>query len=61
MGYRVVASDIDDDKLRLATSGGAEHVVNAKSPNAVDEIRSVTNGGAHSALVTAVRYVHFNC
>lgn len=53
MGLRVVAIDIDDEKLELATRLGAEVAVNGRSPGAVDDVRKAT-GGVHGVLVTAV-------
>ena len=55
MGRRVAAIDVDDEKLALARSHGAEVVVNAKtSPDPVAELKEQTGGGVHGALVTAV-------
>ncbi|WP_062518414.1 alcohol dehydrogenase AdhP [Demequina gelatinilytica] len=55
MGRRVLAMDIDDRKLELARKHGAELGVNAAtSEDAVAEIRALTEGGVHGALVTAV-------
>jgi len=54
MGLRVVAIDVDDAKLDLATSFGAEVVVNARtSDDVVAEVQKAT-GGVHGVLVTAV-------
>ncbi|OBH05820.1 alcohol dehydrogenase AdhP [Mycobacterium sp. E1747] len=53
MGLRVVAIDIDDDKLALATRLGAEIAVNARNHDVVEEVQKAT-GGAHGVLVTAV-------
>lgn len=53
MGLRVVAVDIADDKLELATSLGAEVVVNASTSDPVEAVQQAT-GGAHGVLVTAV-------
>ncbi len=53
MGLRVAAVDIADDKLELATSFGAEVVVNASNEDPVAAIQEKT-GGAHAVLVTAV-------
>ncbi|MBO0908742.1 alcohol dehydrogenase AdhP [Arthrobacter sunyaminii] len=53
MGLRVAAVDIADDKLELATSFGAEVVVNARTEDPVEAIQSKI-GGAHAVLVTAV-------
>lgn len=53
MGLRVVAVDIDDDKLALARRLGAEVTVNGRSLHAVEEVQQTT-GGVHGVLVTAV-------
>jgi propanol-preferring alcohol dehydrogenase len=54
MGMRVVAVDVDDAKLALATRLGAEVAVNASTTDAVAEVQKAT-GGVHGALVTAVQ------
>jgi alcohol dehydrogenase, propanol-preferring len=53
MGFRVIAVDIADDKLKLATQLGADMVVNAATQDAVAEVQKHLRG-AHGALVTAV-------
>ena len=53
MGLRVVAVDIDDSKLALATRLGAEVAVNARTSDVVAEVQKAT-GGVHGVLVTAV-------
>ena len=53
MGMRVVAVDVDDEKLKLAKKLGAEMIVNAKKADPVAEIQSKIDG-AHGAVVTAV-------
>lgn len=53
MGLRVVAVDIDDTKLDLATRLGAEVAVNARTQDVVAEVHKAT-GGIHGVLVTAV-------
>jgi propanol-preferring alcohol dehydrogenase len=53
MGLQVCAVDIDDCKLALATKMGADLVVNAKHPDAVEVVRKGTSGGAHGILITA--------
>ena len=53
MGLRVAAVDISDEKLELATSYGAEVVVNARNEDPVEVIQEKI-GGAHAVLVTAV-------
>ena len=54
MGLHVAALDITEDKLALARASGAEITVNAKSPDAAEQIVKQTGGGAHGVLVTAV-------
>jgi len=53
MGLQVCAVDIDDGKLALATKLGADVVVNAAQPGAVEAVRAGTHGGAHGVLITA--------
>jgi propanol-preferring alcohol dehydrogenase len=53
MGLRVVAVDIDDAKLALASRLGAEVTVDGRSPDAVEQVQQAT-GGVHGVLVTAV-------
>ncbi len=53
MGLRVVAIDIDEAKLELARTLGAEVVVNGRGPHAVASVQEAT-GGVHGVLVTAV-------
>ena len=53
MGLHVCAVDIDDAKLAHATKLGADAVVNAKHPDAVQAVVKATDGGAHGVLITA--------
>lgn len=53
MGFHVIAVDIDDTKLKLAKSLGADMVVNADRQNPVQEVQTAIRG-AHGVLVTAV-------
>lgn len=51
LGAQVIAVDINDRALELAHELGATLLVNAaSSSNVVNEIRSVTQGGAHVSL-----------
>lgn len=59
MGMRVVAIDIEEDKLALARSLGAEVVVNGRDPGVVAEVQGAT-GGVHGVLVTAVSPAPFS-
>ena len=54
MGLHVAALDVTDEKLALARSLGADVTVNAKAPDAAQQIVKQTGGGAHGVLVTAV-------
>src|SRR5258708_7840708 len=53
MGLHVAALDLTEEKLALARASGAEVTVNAKSPEAAEQIVKQTGGGAHGVLVTA--------
>ena len=53
MGLHVCAVDIDDGKLAHAKLMGADATVNAKLPDAVEQIKKITDGGAHGVLITA--------
>lgn len=53
MGMRVIAVDIADDKLALASKHGAEITLNAKGADPAQEIQDRV-GGSHGVLVTAV-------
>ena len=53
MGLNVIAVDIFDDKLALAREMGAAAAINAKTTDAVAEVRALC-GGAQGVLVTAV-------
>jgi propanol-preferring alcohol dehydrogenase len=54
MSLHVVALDVGDEKLALASSLGADVIVNARSKDAAAQVIKHTGGGAHSVLVTAV-------
>jgi propanol-preferring alcohol dehydrogenase len=51
-GATVVAVDINDEKLKLATQLGADHVINALTQDPVAAIKAL--GGAHAAISVAV-------
>ncbi|MGL6161824.1 alcohol dehydrogenase AdhP [Microbulbifer sp.] len=53
MGMKVIAVDIDDNKLKLASSLGADLTLNAKNTDPVAEVQKQM-GGANGVLVTAV-------
>lgn len=49
--YTIVAVDIDDDRLALASRLGADHTINAKNADAIEAIRDLTSGvGADFSL-----------
>ena len=54
MGLHVAALDVTEDKLALARALGADVTVNAKAPDAAQQVLKQTGGGAHGVLVTAV-------
>jgi propanol-preferring alcohol dehydrogenase len=56
---KVIAVDINDDKLALAKELGVDMVVNSKNEDAAKVIQEKC-GGAHAAVVTAVAKVAFN-
>jgi alcohol dehydrogenase len=49
----VVAVDLSEDKLALARTLGPVHTVNAADPDAVDQVRALTGGGADVAVEMA--------
>lgn len=53
MGYKVIAIDIDDEKLNLAAQLGAHLTLNARETDPIGYLQRRI-GGAHGALVTAV-------
>jgi propanol-preferring alcohol dehydrogenase len=59
MGFKVLAVDIAEDKLKLARETGADLAVNALANDAVDKVLAATGGGAHGVLVTAVSTAAF--
>jgi alcohol dehydrogenase len=50
---QVVAIDLSDDKLGLARQLGASHTVNARDPDAAEQVRSLTGGGVDFAFEMA--------
>ncbi|HFE0811725.1 TPA: alcohol dehydrogenase AdhP [Streptococcus pneumoniae] len=57
----VIAVDINNDKLALAKEVGADIVINGlEVKDVAGLIKEKTDGGAHSAVVTAVSKVAFN-
>lgn len=58
MGLDVIAVDIAEGKLDLATRMGADHVINAAEADAPAEVQKLC-GGAQGVLVTAVSNTAF--
>lgn len=56
---KVIAVDINDDKLNLAKEVGADLIFNSKNGDPAEWIQQEV-GGAHAAVVTAVSKVAFN-
>lgn len=57
---RVIAIDIQNDKLELARACGAEATINAMDDDVPSRIIELTGGGAHTAVVVAVARSAFN-
>lgn len=58
VGAKVIAVDVSEEKLALATELGADHVVNAELTDPVAAIRDL--GGADAAVVLAVARAVFH-
>jgi propanol-preferring alcohol dehydrogenase len=58
MGFHVAAVDVDESKLELARTLGADLAVNSGEEGAVEKVVRET-GGMHGALVTAVNTAAF--
>ena len=50
---QIVAIDTLDDKLKLAKQLGATHTVNARSPDAVEQVKALSGGGVEYAFELA--------
>jgi len=59
MGLLVAAVDIDDQKLALAKTLGADLTFNAKAGDPAAALKKETGGGAHGLLITAPSLVAF--
>ena len=53
LGLLVCAVDIDDKKLELAKSLGADLTFNARSGDSIARLQKETGGGTHGVLITA--------
>lgn len=56
---KVIAIDVNDEQLKLATEMGADLAINSRTEDAAKIVQEKT-GGAHSAVVTAVAKAAFN-
>ncbi len=51
LGAQVIAIDINDDNLKLASELGATNTINAATTkNIIEHIKSISNGGVHVSL-----------
>ena len=62
---KVIAADINPDKRELALQFGAHAAIDASAPNAVEELKSMTNGGVDIAIefagvVQALEFAYFS-
>lgn len=57
---RVIAIDLQDDKLALARECGAEITLNPGRDDVPARIQQITDGGAHCAVVVAVARAAFH-
>ena len=46
---QIIAIDANPDKEELARELGADHFVNARDPDAIDRVKSLSSGGVHLA------------
>ncbi len=51
---RVIAIDLDDQKLALAKKAGAAEVINSKTENLQDRLRDLTDGEGPTVVIEAV-------
>ncbi len=52
-GATVIAVDIDDKKLELASKIGATHVINSKTTNLHEALQEITNGHGPDVIIEA--------
>jgi propanol-preferring alcohol dehydrogenase len=53
-GARIIAIDIDNNKLKVAKNNGADEIVNSKGNNAVQEIKEMTDNNGADAVIDFV-------
>ncbi|MEJ8778745.1 alcohol dehydrogenase AdhP [Pseudogracilibacillus sp. ICA-222130] len=59
MGFKVIAVDIHDEKLELATKLGADFTVNGMKTDPVEAIKEKTGNGVQASISVAVTKVAF--
>lgn len=52
-GAEVTISDVLDGRLEMAKAFGADHVVNAKAPDAAEQLQAITGGNGFDVCVEA--------
>ena len=61
MGAKVVAFDINDDKLNFAKELGADAIINSTNVDPIEEVNRLTNNkGLDATVITAVAKTSFN-
>ena len=60
LNMKVIAVDINDDKLNLAKEVGADYIINSLHEDPAKKILEITNGGAHGVVVSAVAKIAFD-
>ncbi|MCK5807294.1 MAG: alcohol dehydrogenase AdhP [Mycoplasmataceae bacterium] len=61
LGYKVIAVDIQDEKIELALNSGADFAVNSLKEDAIAFVKEKTGGlGTHGAINTSISQVAFN-
>lgn len=57
---KVIAIDINEDKLQKAKELGADVILNGRNIDVVEEVKKITNEGVFATIITAVSKVAFN-
>ncbi len=53
-GAKVIAADIDENKLRLASELGVDHTINPREVDPLSEVRTITRGLGVDAVIEMV-------
>src|SRR6266851_1357904 len=53
-GARVIAIDIDDEKLGTAQQSGAQHIIHSQRQSVHDELQALTNGHGPDVIIEAI-------